>query len=104
MFAVKDGTVTTPAGTCLLGISRQTALDLLQEQNVKTVIGPISPAELRAADEVFITSTAGGILPVTRIDHQPVGDGEFGPVSTRLKTVYWQRHDQGWDCTPIDYD
>ncbi len=104
LFAVKDGTVTTPAGTCLLGISRQTALDLLQEQNVKTVIGPITPAELRAADEVFITSTAGGILPVTRIDHQPVGDGEFGPVSTRLKTVYWQRHDQGWDCTPIDYD
>ncbi len=104
LFAVKDGTVTTPAGTCLLGISRQTALDLLQEQNVKTVIGPISPAELRAADEVFITSTAGGILPVTRIDHQPVGDGEFGPVTTRLKTVYWQRHDQGWDCTPIDYD
>lgn len=38
LFAVKDGTVTTPAGTCLLGISRQTALDLLQEQNVKTVM------------------------------------------------------------------
>ena len=104
LFAVKEGRVTTPEGTCLLGISRQTALDLLAEQNVERVIGPISPGELRAADEVFITSTAGGILPVTRIDHRPVGDGHPGPVSTRLRNLYWQRHDEGWQGTPIDYD
>jgi branched-chain amino acid aminotransferase len=104
LFAVKEGRVTTPEGTCLLGISRQTALDLLAEQNVERVIGPVSPGELKAADEVFITSTAGGILPVTRIDHQPVGDGHPGPVSTRLRNLYWQRHDEGWQGTPIDYD
>jgi len=104
VFAVKDGRVTTPEGTCLLGISRQTALDLLAEQNVERVIGPISPDELKGAEEVFITSTAGGILPVTRIDHRPVGDGHPGPVSTRLKNLYWQRHDEGWQSTPIDYD
>jgi branched-chain amino acid aminotransferase len=104
VFAVKEGRVTTPEGTCLLGISRQTALDLLAEQNVERVIGRVSPGELAAADEVFITSTAGGILPVTRIDHRPVGDGHPGPVSTRLRNLYWQRHDEGWDGTPIDYD
>ncbi len=104
VFAVKDGRVTTPEGTCLLGISRQTALDLLAEQNIEAVIGRVSPAALKAAEEVFITSTAGGILPVTRIDHQPVGDGEAGPVTIRLKNLYWQRHDEGWQCTPIDYD
>jgi branched-chain amino acid aminotransferase len=103
IFVVKEGRVTTPEGTCLLGISRQTALDLLSEQNVAAVIGPVSPEEARAAEEVFITSTAGGILPVTRIDHQPVGDGEPGPVTTRLKNLYWQRHDEGWQGTPIDY-
>jgi branched-chain amino acid aminotransferase len=42
-------------------------------------------------------------VPVTRIDHRPVGDGEPGPVTTRLKNLYWQRHDDGWDGTPIDY-
>jgi branched-chain amino acid aminotransferase len=103
VFMVKDGTVTTPEGTCLDGITRQTALDLLAEQNVKLVIGAFSPDQLRAADEAFITSTAGGIVPVTRIDHRPVGDGEPGPVTTRLKTLYWQRHDEGWEGTPIDY-
>jgi branched-chain amino acid aminotransferase len=103
VFMVKDGVVTTPEGTCLEGITRQTALDLLAEQNVKLVIGAFPPDRLRAADEAFITSTAGGIVPVTRIDHRPVGDGEPGPVTTRLKNLYWQRHDEGWDGTPIDY-
>jgi branched-chain amino acid aminotransferase len=104
VFAVKEGTVTTPEGNCLLGISRQTALDLLSEQNVQTVIGPLTPDELRGAEEVFITSTAGGIIPVTRIDHAPVSDGEPGPVTVRLKNLYWERNEQGWEGTPVDYD
>ena len=103
-FMVKDGTVTTPEGTCLGGITRQTALDLLAEQNVKVAIGAFPPDALRAADEAFITSTAGGIIPVTQIDHRPLGDGHPGPVTTRLKNLYWQRHDDGSDGTPIDYD
>lgn len=103
IFAVGDGRVTTPEGTCLLGISRQTALDLLAEQNIEAVIGSVAPDALRAAEEVFITSTAGGILPVTRIDQAPVGDGGPGPVTTRLQNLYWQRHDEGWQGTAIDY-
>ncbi len=103
VFAVAQGTVTTPTGTCLEGITRQTALDLLAELNVETVQGPLSPDALRAADEVFITSTAGGIIAVTRIDHQPVSDGEIGPLSSRLRDLYWQRHEDGWDGTEIDY-
>ena len=103
VFAVTQGTVTTPTGTCLEGITRQTALDLLAELNVETVQGRLSPAALRAADEAFITSTAGGIIPVTRINHQPVSDGEIGPLSSRLRDLYWQRHEDGWDGTEIDY-
>lgn len=103
VFAVRGGTVTTPGGTCLEGITRRTALDLMAEMNVRAEIGAVSPSALRAADEVFLTSTAGGILPVTRIDHAPVGDGIVGPVTTRLRDLYWRRHDEGWDATPIDY-
>jgi branched-chain amino acid aminotransferase len=101
---VKDGVVRTPEGTCLDGITRQTALDLLAEHNAEVAIGAFSPAALRAADETFITSTAGGIVPVTQIDHRPLGDGTPGPLTMRLKNLYWQRHDEGWDGTPIDYD
>ncbi len=104
VFAVKGGEVTTPGGTCLEGITRQTALDLLGDLNVRGNIGAVSQEALRSADEVFITSTAGGILPVTKIDGKPVGDGEIGPLTSRLRTLYWQRHDEGWDATPIAYD
>jgi branched-chain amino acid aminotransferase len=103
VFAVKDGVVTTPGGTCLEGITRQSALDLLADLNVKSVIGTVSPQALRGADEVFITSTAGGIMPVTKVDGRPIGDGEIGPLGSRLTALYWQRHDEGWDATPIDY-
>ena len=56
---------------------------------------------LRAADEVFITSTAGGIMPVTRIDDTPVADGRPGPLIGRLTDLYWQKHsDPAW-TTPV---
>ena len=79
VFAVKGGTATTPGGTCLEGITRRTALDLLGELNVKGEVGAVSPDDLRGADEVFVTSTAGGILPVTKIDHEPVGRWRHRP-------------------------
>lgn len=101
VFAVKDGVVTTPGGTCLEGITRQTALDLLADLNVKSVIATLSPEALRSADEAFITSTAGGIMPVTKVDGRPIGDGDIGPLVSRLTALYWQRHDEGWDATPI---
>ena len=48
---------------------------------------------LKAADEVFITSTAGGIMPVTRIDGAPVADGKVGAITGRLMAHYWEKHD-----------
>jgi branched-chain amino acid aminotransferase len=101
---VEGGTVTTPDGTCLDGITRQSAIDLLGELNVKLVKGDVCPARLRQADEAFITSTAGGILPVTKVDHAPIADGEAGPLSLRLRELYWQRHAQGWHGEPVDYE
>jgi branched-chain amino acid aminotransferase len=41
---------------------------------------------------------------VTRIDQAPVSDGEPGPVTVRLKNLYWERNEQGWEGTPVDYD
>jgi branched-chain amino acid aminotransferase len=103
LFVVREGVVTTPEGTCLGGITRQTALDLLKEANARTVIGPVSPEELRGADEAFITSTAGGILPVTRVDHVPLGDGEPGPLTTRLRDRYWAWHEDPSETTAVEY-
>ena len=44
------------------------------------------------ADEVFATSTAGGPMPVIRLNGQPVADGEPGPITQQLTTAYWDLH------------
>jgi branched-subunit amino acid aminotransferase/4-amino-4-deoxychorismate lyase len=55
---------------------------------------------LSTAEEVFITSTAGGIMPVGRIDGQAVGDGRPGAFTTRLTALYWAKHeDPAWTTT-----
>ena len=56
------------------------------------------------ADEVFITSTAGGIIPVTRIDGHQVSNGDPGPLTRRLITLYWEKHnDPAWSLG-VDYN
>ena len=97
VFAVKDGQLATPAKGVLPGITRQSVFELCEELGFSCGARPISQAELLAADEVFITSTAGGIMPVTRINDAPVGAGVIGPVSRQIKDLYWAKHsDPAW--------
>jgi branched-chain amino acid aminotransferase len=57
--------------------------------------------DLYAADEVFLTSTAGGIMPLVEIDGRPIGDGKPGPVSERVHGLYWVLRASRRDGTPI---
>jgi branched-chain amino acid aminotransferase len=101
VFAVKGGAVATPERGVLEGITRQSALELCAELGVAVRVGPLPVAELRAADEVFLTSTAGGIVPVAVIDGRPVGAGAPGPFTRRLTELYWAKHsDPAW-TTPV---
>src|SRR5690625_3682850 len=62
IFAVEGGRIHTPDQGVLEGITRRTALELCQELGLETVVAPLAQERLRRADEVFITSTAGGIM------------------------------------------
>lgn len=102
VFVVRGGTLRTPAAGVLPGITRRTVLELAAEFDIPAAAGPVSEAELRGADEVFVTSTAGGIMPVTRIDGRPVADGVVGPLTLRLSAAYWERHaDPAWSTAVI---
>ena len=102
VFAVSKGRVTTPGRGNLKGITRRTVLELCAELGVPADEGILEADTLRSADEVFITSTAGGIMAVTRLDNAPVGDGCPGPLTGRLEDLYWRKHDDpGW-TTPVD--
>ncbi|MBM2716083.1 aminotransferase class IV [Mesorhizobium caraganae] len=103
VFTVKDGRLRTPVYSVLPGITRQTVFDLCSELGLSAAAGDVGRGELKAADEVFITSTAGGIMPVTKIDDAAVGDGKVGAVTCKLMDLYWKKHaDPAWSI-PVSY-
>ena len=104
IFAVKGGRAATADRGVLQGITRQTATELCEELQIPVDIGTVTADALRGADEIFITSTAGGIMPVTRIDGEAIRDGKPGPVTGRLTELYWAKHDDPAWVTPVGYD
>ena len=90
VFAVIGGEVRTPPPEVgiLDGITRSKVLELCRKNGIRLLEVRMFPAELRAAEEAFITSATRGVLPVTRIDDKPVGAGVPGPVTRRLIALY----------------
>ncbi|MGL4291183.1 MAG: aminotransferase class IV [Phreatobacter sp.] len=103
LFAVRNGRLLTPDRGVFEGMTRRTVIELAAELQLPVEVRPITASELRDADEIFLTSTAGGIMPVTILDGRPLGDGRPGHQSRRLHDLYWQRHDEGWLATPVNY-
>lgn len=103
VFAVKDGRLSTPATGVLPGITRRSVFDLCAEVGLVAEALDVSVEALMGSDEVFITSTAGGIMPVTKIDGIDVGNAKVGPITTRLKDAYWAKHDDPDWSTPVTY-
>ncbi len=102
IFAVRNGKVTTPATGVLKGITRQTALELCAELGIETQETDVSEAALKSADEVFVTSTAGGIIAIAEIDDVRIGDKVPGAVTQELTKLYWAKHsDPEWTTMVI---
>lgn len=81
-----DGALCTPPeDIVLLGVTRRSILDLAKHDGLTVREAPLSPPDLFAAAEVFLTGTTAGVWPVISVDDQVVGDGEPGPVSTALR-------------------
>jgi len=95
--------LSTPAVGVLPGITRRTVFDLCDELRLAATAVDVSVAALKSGDEVFVTSTAGGIMPVTAIDGAPVADGKIGPVTSRLMALYWQKHEDPAWSRPVRY-
>jgi branched-chain amino acid aminotransferase len=106
VFVVKDGVVATPAAGVLEGVSRRTVIELARAAGLAVQLRPVGVAELHAADEVFLSSTGGGVIPIASIDGVAVAGrarGTFGPVSERLQAAYWALHDDPRFGEPVRY-
>ena len=104
VFVLRGGVLMSPDGGVLEGMTRRTAVELSARLNIDCRLTKIPADTLRNADEVFITSTAGGIMPVRSVDDKMIGDGSPGPVTMRLKEMYWKLHDDPAYATPVRYD
>jgi branched-chain amino acid aminotransferase len=104
IFARCGDRVITPARGVLEGVTRATVLELLAAEKLQVAAEALPAATAQAADEVFITSTAGGVMPVTRISDHRIGDGIPGALTTRLTQAYWALHDDPDYSMAIDYE
>jgi branched-chain amino acid aminotransferase len=95
VFAVKGSRLITSDHGMLEGISRRTVLEMAADRGLTTEIRPLPLAEFLESDEVFISSSGGGVIALTRIDDRIFGNGAAGPVATALHETYWN-----WVASP----
>ena len=88
-FIVRKGAVWTSTGDyCMNGITRQKVIDLCRENEIPVYERNFSLVDTYGAEEAFLTGTFGAQTPVIDIDGRPIGDGEMGPVTNRLRGLY----------------
>ena len=102
LFLVQNGNITTPESGVLDGMTRRTLFELCAELEIRCTATSIPATQITSSGEVFISSTAGGIIPVTTVNNQIIGDGLVGPITRALRDLYWEKRGSGWHGTPIE--
>jgi branched-chain amino acid aminotransferase len=103
VFSVTGGAVATSDHGSLEGVTRLSVEELCADFGIPFAIRKLPVAELREADEIFLATTAGGIMPASRLDNRILGNDRPGPISSRLREAFWAKRAEGWHATPIDY-
>lgn len=91
-FLVVDGKLYTPPieDNVLPGITRDSVIQLARnELGLDVVTRQIVRSEIYVADECFLTGTAAHVTPVVELDSRKIGDGKVGPVSTKIRELYF---------------
>jgi branched-chain amino acid aminotransferase len=92
LFLVRDGKLITPSATddILEGITRGGLIQLAREElGLETVVRTVDRTELYVAEEVFLCGTGAQLSPVVEIDHRQIGDGQVGPITRKLTSLYF---------------
>lgn len=93
VFAVIEGEARTPPDgpRVLPGITRDVVLELADEEALPVRTAPVTEQELKGAEEVWTTSSTKEILPVIRLDSQPIGPGRPGPLFWKVREAFRTR-------------
>ena len=109
LFVVRDGVLLTPPVTddILEGVTRGAIIEIARNEQIPVEVRSIDRSELYVADEMLLCGTGVQVSPVVELDHRPIGSGEVGSVTRRIRERYFDavrgqlpeyRH---W-LTPID--
>jgi D-alanine transaminase len=92
VFVVRDGVLLTPPKDNLVlpGITYDVVLEIARTREFQVEVRAVDETEVRAADEIWVTSSTKEVLAVTMLDGKPVGDGKPGPLFRRMHALYQQ--------------
>jgi D-alanine transaminase len=90
VFVVVRGVIVSPPKSNLIlpGTTYDVVLELAQQAGMPVEVRQVSEAELRAADEIWVTSATREVLAVTALDGKPVGTGAPGAVFRRMHQLF----------------
>jgi D-alanine transaminase len=92
VFVAKNGILLSPPKSNLIlpGITYDVVVEIAQQLGLPLVFRDVREAEVRAADEVWVTSSSKEILAIVELDGRPVGEGKPGPLFKRA----WQGYQE----------
>ncbi|WP_425404395.1 aminotransferase class IV [Hwanghaeella sp.] len=102
VFAVIGGGLVTPERGCLHGITRQSVIDICGKEGIVCRAGDLPRADLETAEEVFLCTTAGGIMPIAQVGERVIEAGAPGPVTRRVMASYTAMHEDAAYVTFVD--
>ena len=104
LFSVKNGRLVTPDLGVLEGITRRTVLEICDELGYEVEIRTLPVSEFMQSDEIFISTSGGGVAPLSKVDGYTIGDGTPGPVYQHLHKVYFEWTERPEHRTEINYN
>jgi branched-chain amino acid aminotransferase len=102
VWIVRGNALVTPAGNLLEGITRRAVFDLAEQLGVDAKTANLTAEELSEANEAFLSTTAGGIIPISRVNDRPLGNGAPGLRTTKIQQHYWEQRRAGWHGTSVN--
>ena len=103
VFVIKSDTVMTRGHGVLGGLTRHSVVEIAQTLGLRVEIVLLPRAELLSADEVFISSFAGGVIPLVNVEGKVFSNSFCGPVTKTINSTYWAWKRQPEYRTEITY-
>lgn len=101
---VKDNVLSTPERGVLQGITRKSVIDAAHANGLEIRVETVPVEAAYQADEIFMCTTAGGIMPISHLDERPIGDSKPGPVTKKIWDTYWAMHYDDNFSFVVDYN